>query len=332
MRPSVSFNYVPEFGREDLGYWESVQYDESGKMQRYTVFEGNSISGAPGDAKSGTIGFNLGNNLEMKVKSKSDTITGSKKIMLIESFNMGTSYDLAKDSLNWSNISFSASTTLFKKIQIRYSSAYSPYGIYTQPFYGYSMLGPYSYPYYSTMPRPTLNTSQYSLNKKLLRFLNAGWNLSVGYDLKPKKQKNKNTNKVPQGSEQQMDEITNNPKLYVDWDNPWSLHVDCNFGYTSRPDLASGEIKREIVQTMRMSGELNLTEKWKFSAQSGYDFEKLKFAYTQVTIYRNLHCWEMRFSWVPYGDLKSWNFQINAKSSLLQDLKLTRKKDFRDNL
>jgi len=76
---------------------------------------------------------------------------------------------------------------------------------------------------------------------------------------------------------------------------------------------------------------VNVTQKWKFSAQTGYDFQQKAFAYTSITIYRNLHCWEMRLNWIPYGVQKSWNFQINAKSSLLQDLKLTKKKDFRDS-
>jgi hypothetical protein len=96
--------------------------------------------------------------------------------------------------------------------------------------------------------------------------------------------------------------------------------------------LETGEKERSIVQTLRVMGDLNITAKWKVTAQTGYDFEQHDFAFTQISIYRNLHCWEMRFSWIPYGYQKSWNFQINAKSSLLQDLKLTKKKDFRDNL
>jgi hypothetical protein len=38
----------------------------------------------------------------------------------------------------------------------------------------------------------------------------------------------------------------------------------------------------------------------------------------------------MRFNWIPTGARQSWNFTINAKASILQDLKLNKKKDFRD--
>jgi hypothetical protein len=64
--------------------------------------------------------------------------------------------------------------------------------------------------------------------------------------------------------------------------------------------------------------------------RTGYDFKNKDFSYTTVDVYRDLHCWEMRFNWIPLGWRKSWNFTINVKSSLLQDLKLNKKKDFRD--
>ncbi|MEI6060944.1 MAG: putative LPS assembly protein LptD [Bacteroidota bacterium] len=332
LRPSVGFSYVPDFGRESLGYWKTVQTDSKGSMEKYTIFAPNSsFPGSPPSQKSGSLNFGLTNNLEMKVRSLKDTVTGTKKVMLIDNFSITTSYDLARDSLRWSNINLSARTTLFKKIQISYASSYSPYGLYREPFYGYTILDYYSNPYYNSTPGPVINTSQYAMNKKILRFINAGWNLSVGYDLKPKEKKAKKT--TPGASNtQELDDIQNNPHLYIDWDNPWTLHADYNFRYTSVPVLTTGLVKHDLIQTFRVAGDVNVTEKWKFSMQTGYDFQQKDFAFTQITIYRNLHCWEMRMSWIPYGTQKSWNFQINAKSSLLQDLKLTKKKDFRDNL
>jgi hypothetical protein len=44
-----------------------------------------------------------------------------------------------------------------------------------------------------------------------------------------------------------------------------------------------------------------------------------------VSLNRDLHCWMFSFSWVPIGSWKSWNFTINAKSSMLQDLKYDRR-------
>ena len=49
-----------------------------------------------------------------------------------------------------------------------------------------------------------------------------------------------------------------------------------------------------------------------------------------IDIYRDLHCWEMTFNWIPLGFHQSYNFVIRVKSSILQDLKLTKKRDFYD--
>lgn len=331
LRPSVGFSFTPDFGTEQLGYWRTVQTNIKGNTTQYSIFEGNNISLNPSRQKSGAINFSLGNNLEMKVRSAKDTVTGSQKIMLIDNFQISTSYDLARDSLRWSNINISARTTLFKQIQVSYSSSYSPYGLYTQPFYGYTMWDSYTNPFYNSVPGPQINRSQYSINKRPLRFLNAGWNLSFGYDLKPKK---KVAKKPPPGSatQEEIEDVQNNPNMYIDWDNAWSLRFDYNFRLSSTPVLATGQIKRDLIQTVGLSGDINVTEKWRVSARTGYDFQQKDFAFTQFSFFRNLHCWEMSFDWVPYGIQKSWSFRINAKSSLLQDLKLTKKKDFRDNL
>ena len=315
VRPSVGFSYLPDFGREQLGYYRTVQVDAAGNTERYSIFGGNGtfspLFGVPSAQKSGSLNFSLSNNLEMKVRSLKDTITGTKKIMLIDNLSFSASYDLARDSLNWSNLSVSGRTTLFKKIQVNYSSSYSPYAA-------------------DTLGR-TLNKFQYSVDRKLFRFNNSNWNLSVGYDLSPKK-----TTKKPappaSSSKEEIEDVQNNPKLYIDWDNPWSLQVNYNLRYSNQYVYKTRSTKSDLIQTFGVAGEINVTPKWKFSMQTGYDFEQKEFSFTQVTIYRNLHCWEMRFSWVPYGAMKSWNFTISAKASILQDLKLTKKKDFRDNL
>ena len=85
-----------------------------------------------------------------------------------------------------------------------------------------------------------------------------------------------------------------------------------------------------VIQTLTFSGEINITQGWKVGMRSGYDFKTNKLTYTSLDFYRDLHCWEMRMNWVPIGARKSWNFTINVKSSVLQDLKLNKKKDFRD--
>lgn len=133
-------------------------------------------------------------------------------------------------------------------------------------------------------------------------------------------------------SETELDEINRNPDDYVDWSIPWSVTINYNLQYTNNISYLyfARTNNRKIIQTLGVSGDINLTPKWKFSAQTGWDFENKGLSYTSVNIYRDLHCWEMRFSWIPIGPRKSWNFTLSVKAPVLQDLKLTKKKDFRD--
>jgi hypothetical protein len=129
-----------------------------------------------------------------------------------------------------------------------------------------------------------------------------------------------------------MNEIESNPDDYVNWNIPWSLNFNYNFTYTNNLDYINYiKVPTEtIVQTLSFAGQINITPKWKFTFNSGWDFTQNKLSYTSINLYRDLHCWEMRFSWIPLGVRQSWNFSINVKASILQDLKLNKKKDFRD--
>jgi len=79
-----------------------------------------------------------------------------------------------------------------------------------------------------------------------------------------------------------------------------------------------------------LRGDLSLTQNWKIGFTSGYDFTNKGLTYTEVNIFRDLHCWEMRFNWIPFGIRKSYMIQINIKSSMLQDLRLMRRRSWFD--
>ena len=170
-----------------------------------------------------------------------------------------------------------------------------------------------------------------------MRKTNATWSLGASWNLSQKDFEKKTTNAPPQrqpgmATEAELSEIDRNPDSFIDWSIPWSLSINYTLRYNNTPHYA-GPVplgQNKVVQTLGFSGDISITPKWKIQAQSGWDFEAKGLSYTSINIYRDLHCWEMRFNWIPLGFRKSWNFTINVKSPVLQDLKLTRKKDFRD--
>jgi len=75
------------------------------------------------------------------------------------------------------------------------------------------------------------------------------------------------------------------------------------------------------MQTLGLNASVRLTPKLMITATSGYDFAARKMSMTSISITRDLHCWQMSFMWVPFGNHKSWSFNIGVKSASLADLK-----------
>ena len=315
--PSFSFSYVPEFGSSKWGYYGSY-IDGDGNEITYSKYNGF-LYGTPTEHKSGRVGFNFGNNLEIKVRSKKDTITGMKKVVLIKSLNISGNYDLARDSLNMSYLSVNGRTTLYKNIDLKYSSLWDPYVVDSA---GHQ-----------------INTFEWTENRRLFRRTNTSWALSMSLRLsdkdfnKKKDEKEKSDGKGRANKYEEEDIGTlNNHSEYIDWNIPWSINLSYNFNYTTRIAYLNYEKipTNTIVQSLSFSGQVNITPKWKVNVTSGWDFTNKKITLTSFSIYRDLHCWEMRFNVIPFGPRKSWNFSLNVKASILQDLKLNKKKDFRD--
>lgn len=319
--PSIGISYNPDFSKDFWNYYDTY-YDANGVEQLYSMFQGN-IYGTPPSGEAGRINYSFGNNLEIKVPSKKDTITGMKKIKIIEDLSFSGSYDIAKDSLNFSYLSVSGRTTLFKNLSVRYSSIWDPYIL-------------------DSLGKKQLNQFEWDVNKRLFRKNSVAWNFSLSYSLnndtfkRNKGAKNNATRQFessPLASEEEMHDIRSHPEDYVDWSTQWSLSLSYNLTLSNNLSYINYLLQdnRKVIQTLGVNANVNLTPKWKVSVQTGWDFEMNRLSYTSFTVYRDLHCWEMRFNWIPIGTYKSWNFSINVKAAALQDLKLTKKKDYRDN-
>jgi hypothetical protein len=133
-------------------------------------------------------------------------------------------------------------------------------------------------------------------------------------------------------TEGQREAIGNNYSGYADFNIPWSLNVRYNVTFRKNFVVASQKDTLTLFQDLNFSGDINLTSKWKVGLRSGYDFNTKQISFTSFDIYRDLHCWEMRMNLIPFGQRRSYNFSLNVKSAVLQDLKLIRRKDFRDFL
>ena len=187
-----------------------------------------------------------------------------------------------------------------------------------------AILDPYAYD--SILDR-RIERFEYNVSGKLGRLTSASLALSTSVRSLTKKDTKTKKPQTRSGIKQNEDElnyIQTHPDYYVDFNVPWDLSVNYNVVY-AKPALSD-----TVIQSFGFSGNFSATKKWKIGFRSGFDFIKKDFIFTSFDIYRDLHCWEMHLSWVPFGFRKSYMLSIAVKASVLQDLKLSRKRDWYD--
>ena len=315
INPSVSFSYHPDFGAERYGWWKQYT-DTTGYVHRYTIFQ-QSLYGGPPDGKSGSLRLSLGNNLEIKVQNPFDTTAEVIKVPLIENLNLSMGYDFARDSLRLSNLAVSGRTTLFKALVLNYSGSFSPYVIDT--------LG--------------LVHNKLLINEegRLFRMDNSTWSAQLSYSLNNNTfngDKNTKSEGRPTRTVIQTPLGYNSSLLlggYVDFSVPWNVSFSYTFSHVDRYVAREMNFKSETIQSITLSANVSLTKNWRLAMSTGYDIANHGMSYTTVDIYRDLHCWEMRFSWVPFGYYQSWFFQINIKADALRDVKYEKRKTYLEN-
>lgn len=128
--PSISISYRPDFGTPFWGYYKTLHYrDKEGNQNDYiySPYEGGLYS-PPGRGKYGTISMNFSNNLEMKLRNSADsTGESSKKISLIDQFDWRISYNMAADSMKWSNIGATLALRLSPTFVLRLNGDFDTY-------------------------------------------------------------------------------------------------------------------------------------------------------------------------------------------------------------
>lgn len=318
VNPTVGFSYKPDLSDPSWGLSQEVQIDSTGKKARLSPFAGGIYGGAPTVGKTGSITFGLSNTFEMKVKNKKDTSGKEpfKKINLLDNLTANGSYNLAADSFQLSTISLAARTTLFGKLNINLNGTLDPYS-YKAPQLdesGKIIQGQRRTPVYA-----------WQRNRSLGQLTNFGLALSTSLNPKAREKKQLKRKNISPMEDRELEFINANPDLYVDFNIPWNLSLSYNMTYSK-----VGFEKSQYMQSLSFNGDVNLTPKWKIGFSSGYDFINKTIVYPNINIYRDLHCWEMRFNWIPTGARSSYTIDINVKASVLQDLKLSRRRSWYD--
>ncbi len=318
LTPSFGISFAPDFSNQKYGYQQTIQTDSLGNTSTYSPYTNNAY-GVPSSGRSFAMNFALSQSLEMKVLSKRDT-SGLKKITLIDDLKVSGSYNFLADSMKLSSIPVSFRTTLFGNFGLNLSVTLDPY-------------------------RVSPEGKRYDKIFLPGRITSTGW--SFGYTFNSREDKSRTaindiTSIPPEYANPFYDPNgTMDPELrrqymastYYDFSLPWNVGFNyvINYGVSYVNNGTTG-YEPKVTQSVGFNGSLNMTEKMGLTFSGGYDIVEKQLTTSAVSITRDLHCWQMSFSWVPFGYYRSWSFNIGVKSSALADLKYDKSQSMYDNL
>lgn len=331
--PSIGFSYAPDYNSLERDYNRLIVSNATVPYpvvyQRYSIYN-SSVYGGPAGGRQAGLSFSVDNNLEAKIRPKStDTSQTPRKIQLLQSLSFSTFYNFAADSIKLAPITFSGHTSvLHDKVNISFGGSFDPYITQVRDSVSNGQITKYIRP-----------TSKFSWQDGRFPTLTS-FNFSVSSSLNPAAfhptpnggNANSTANMIASlanataQQKQSLALLNSDPSAYVDFNIPWNLVLNYNFTY------ANGYAGSTTANTVMLSGDVNITPKWKIQYNSNYDLKAKKLSdATSFAIYRDLHCWDLSIQWLPFGYYKSYNVTLRVKSQILQALKLSKRSDYTSN-
>jgi lipopolysaccharide assembly outer membrane protein LptD (OstA) len=305
LQPSLTLTYQPDFSKSYWNYYGRYK-DLKGNTQQYSYYQNGIYGGAP----SGTVAaasFDLSNNFEMKTLS-SDTSHPENKIQLLN-LDLSTAYNFAADSMNFSPLNMSYRTNIAQKLDIGGGATFN--------FYQYDPVSQQRINKYlwSEGKLPEMTSFSLSISTSLQgEKKNTGSRQTQSPDSLAQEQDSLKALKQYNGFYQQVE----SPNLSIPWNLSFGLVYNLSRNY-----------QNQFQPTASVNSQLsfNLTENWRIGVNGGYDVIQHQIVVPTVTVYRDLHCWEMNLRWNPIGYYRGFNLEIRIKAPQLQDIKITKRED-----
>lgn len=352
--PTITFSYAPDFGASRYGYWKTyTKTDTDGNVSlvEYSPYTG-ALYGTVSKGKTGSVGFDVSNNIEMKIKSDKDT-TGVKKISIIDELGASLSYNMAAKTQPWSNLS-TRLRLKFGKFSFNMNATFNTYA-YEFDENGNVVVGnrtEWSYGRFGRFQGMSKNLS-YTFNnqsfrkfkEKLQKLFGGGDSESEDTESPNGDENSDNTENGENGNPEEGGQKKKNSKSgsagldedgYMRFSIPWSFSI--SYGVTmsentsARINVKSMRYPYKFTQNLNFSGSIRLSSNWNISMSSGYDFTEHAISMTTVNISRDMHCFNMSCGLV-FGTYTSYNISIRANASTLTDaLKYDKKSSYSSSI
>ena len=331
-KPSLSFTYAPDFGSSRYDYYDTYTYtDERGEVRtvEYSPYQG-SMYGVPGKGKTGSIMLSVSNNVEMKWRTKNDSL---KKVSLIDELGATMSYNLAAKTKPWSNLSTRLRLKLTKSYTFSLNATFATYA-YEFNDRGQVVVGDrteWSYGRFGRFQGMSQNIS-YTFNnstfQRLFKFFRSDDEVEEETPAEEEVASGSAATKdvlsrsLAASSKNKGSSAAVDADGYMPFKMPWSFSV--SYGIIMSEDRSAPiNVKNmrypyKYTQNMNFSGNIGISDNWRINFTSGYSFENKKITTTTMNISRDLHCFEMSCG-VVLSPYTSFNFSFRATSQMLAD-------------
>ena len=318
--PSISASFSPEKGTYFNGYRTLTYTDRNGVVQTqdYNIYQGVGTGSPPGKGKTASLSFSLGNNFEAKVRDLTDTTgTGTKKVKLIDQLNFNTGYNFLAEQFKMNNVGVTMSTSIFGKLGVSANANFDPYAILVDE---------------KNKNGTRINKYALTEGQGLLRLNNTSVSLSYSLSGDGKIEGNDGRTQAGGNPADHYTRIYYHPVTgeyipggwlyYMNPNVPWSVNFNYSYSFKKGYQWANGKqtANNSHTQTLGISGNVKLTPKLAMQMTTGFDLMAMKMTTTQFSATYDLHCFNIRVSWVPNGQWESWTFQIAANAAALADL------------
>ena len=347
--PSISFSYAPDFSKSHFGFYETyTKTDAEGNVSLVTYSPySNGAYGTAGSGKTGSVTFDMTNNLEMKIRTKNDSL---KKISLIDELGGSLSYNMAAKSKPWSDLNMRLRLKLTKSYTFSLNAVFATYA-YEMDDNGRVFVGDHTEWSYGRFGRfqGMSQSFSYSFNNQTISKLfnrDKSKSTSLGdededeededetdpemQNVDPERKKAKNA----VGKESSGGGVDEDG--YLKFSLPWNFSVSYGVSMQENTQAQINEKRMrypyKLTHTLNFSGFVQIAKGWNINFSSGYDFNYHKLSMTTASLSRDLHCFNMSCSVVlmPYT---SYNFTFQANASTLSDaLRWKKQSSYSSNL
>jgi hypothetical protein len=105
---------------------------------------------------------------------------------------------------------------------------------------------------------------------------------------------------------------------------PWALAFSASFSYN---EAASPGARPTYSADVSVSGNFTIEKSWRLSARTFYSFLNPTQPTLSLDITKEIHCWDLSFSWQPLGFTPQFNLRFGVRASQLRDIQIRRISD-----